>query len=230
VRDPDVSPGLLGLEYWLFYPFNYYPTAVGTELMQDAPLAGDETNTDLHQGDWEHITVLLDPKTLAPQWLYMARHADEGRFFPWSSPTLAFDGSHPIIQGAFGGHPAYDNHCAPRPRARVSNLSSDWVICGSGRFAFRATSTPLVDLAHTSWACWKGHFGEAKPGLEVDSPSEADNVLSEARKFVYVAGPVSPLWQAENGSLSSGTGPCAHPDGPQAVELTGVRTVNSTRR
>ena len=222
--------GLIGLEYWFFYPFNYYPTAVGSELMGDAPLAGDGTNTDLHQGDWEHVTVLLDPNTLTPQWLYMARHADEGRFFPWGSPSVALDGEHPIIQAAFGGHPSYDNHCAPRLRARVDNLSSDWVICGSGRFAFRAASTPLVDLAQTGWACWKGHFGEAKPGLEVNSTGEMDNVVSQAREFVFVAGPTSPLWQAENGSLSRGTGPCARAGGPQAAELAAARTAGSTRR
>jgi hypothetical protein len=82
-------------------------------------------------------------------------------------------------------------------------------VCGSGRFAFRAVTTPLVDLARASWGCWRGHFGEAQPGLEVNAPSESDNVLSQAREFVYVAGPVSPLWQAENGDLARGTGACA---------------------
>ena len=228
--DPDVPSRLIGLEYWFFYPFNYYPTVVGAELMQDAPVAGDGANTDLHQGDWEHITVLLNPKSLAPEWLYTARHADEGRFLPWTSPTLAFDGTHPIAQAAFGGHPTYDNHCGARLRGRLSNLSADWVICGSGRFAFRAASTPLVDLAQMNWACWKGHFGEAKPGLEVNATAEADDVISEARKFVFVAGPISPLWQGENGNLSSGTGPCARPGGPQAVESAGLGAVKSNRR
>ena len=222
--DPNVASNLIGLEYWFFYPFNYYPTAVGSSLMQDAPLSGDVTNADLHQGDWEHVTVLLDARTLRPQWLYMARHADEGRFYPWTSPTLSFDQGHPIIEAAFGGHPSYDNHCGARPRARVDNLSSDWVVCGSGRFAFRATTTPLVDLAQTNWACWKGHFGEAKPGLEVNATGEADNVLSGAREFVFVAGPISPLWQAENGNLAHGTGPCAGA-GPTAAEKTAERAV-----
>jgi hypothetical protein len=222
--DPNVDSNLIGLEYWLFYPFNYYPTAVGAELMQDAPLSGDVTNTDLHQGDWEHVTVLLDAKTLQPQWLYMARHADEGRFYPWTSPSLTSDHGHPVIQAAFGGHPSYDNHCGARPRAQVDNLSSDWVVCGSGRFAFRATTTPLVDLAQTNWACWKGHFGEAKPGLEVNATHESDNVLSSAREFVFVAGPISPLWQAENGNLARGTGPCAGA-GPAAAEKADARAV-----
>ena len=218
--NPEVPSGLIGLEYWFFYPFNYYPTVVANRLMNDAPLAGDIWNTDLHQGDWEHIDVLLDPKTYKPEWLYMARHADEGVFVPWGNPTLAFDGSHPIIQAAFGGHPSYDNHCGARPRQRLLNLSSDWVVCGSGRFAFRADTTPLVDLAQTSWACWKGHFGEARPGLEVDEPSEADNVLVKARDLIYVAGPPSPLWQAENKGACTGAG-------PRAPEVLGAKQLGT---
>ena len=201
--------GLIGLEYWFYYPFDYYPTAVGAELMNDAPLAGDDVNTDFHQGDWEHVVVLLDPATRRPLWLYMARHADEGVFVPWGSPTLTFDGEHPVVQGSFGGHASYENRCGGQPRARLDDLSSDWVVCGSGRFAFRAATTPLVDLARTSWGCWPGHFGEAKPGLEVNRPGEADNVLTKTREFVFVVGPPSPLRQAENLAACAGAGPRA---------------------
>lgn len=55
--------GLIGLEYWFYYPFNYYPLVVNSDLMNGAPIAGDELNVDLHQGDWEHVDVLLNPKT-----------------------------------------------------------------------------------------------------------------------------------------------------------------------
>jgi hypothetical protein len=101
----------------------------------------------------------------------------------------------------------------------VYDLASDWVVCGSGRFAFRASTTPLVDLAQETWACWKGHFGEAKPRLEVNAPGEPDNIFSGARELFYVAGPVSPLWQGENGSLAHGTGPCAGAGSVAAAEL-----------
>ena len=112
----------------------------------------------------------------------------------------------------------------------MNNVSSDWVICASGRFAFRAASTPLVDLARMNWACWKGHFGEAKPGFELNRTGEADTVITKARTFVFVAGPISPLWQAENGSLAAGTGPCTRPGGPQGVERTALHTLTSNRR
>jgi hypothetical protein len=209
-RNSDVEPGLLGLEYWFFYPYNYYPTVINSALMEEAPVAGDESNTDLHQGDWEHITVLLDPRTYTPRWLYMARHADEGTFLPWDSPTLAFDGTHPIVQGALGGHPTYDNHCGARPRGRVWYLSADWVVCGSGRYAFRGATTPLVDLARTNWGCWPGRFGEAtKWPANVNVVEESDNVVDKGLELVYAPGPRSPLWQAENEKLLHGKDICA---------------------
>jgi|GEM_PF-1595313 hypothetical protein len=210
-RNPDVPDGLIGLEYWFFYPYNYYPTIISSSLMEEAPIAGEHLNTDLHQGDWEHVTVLVDPKTLAPRWLYMARHADEGAFLPWESPTLSFDGTHPIVQAAYGGHPTYDDHCGARPRGRVFYISSDWVVCGGGRFAFRAASTPLVDLAQTTWACWRGFFGEAsgwRRTQKLKALPESDNIIDKALKVVYAPGPRSPLRQGENAKLNGGQSVC----------------------
>jgi hypothetical protein len=206
VHDANVPTGLIAFEYWFYYPYNYYPLVVSSVLMNDAPIAGDKANVDLHQGDWEHVDVLLDPATMKPRWLYMARHSNEGQFVPWSSPALSFDQGHPLIQAAFGGHPSYEPGCGPRPRTRTYNLSSDWLVCGSGRFAFRGTTTPLVDLARTAWACWPGHFGEAVPGIEASS-STNESLIVKARKFVYVQGPQAPLRQAEN----TGVCPLRHP-------------------
>ena len=64
-------------------------------------------------------------------------------------------------------------------------------------------TTPLVDLASpaTRWACWPGHFGEGRYGFEVSTPT-ADWFTTTVNKYVNVAGPRSPLWQAENGSVN----------------------------
>jgi hypothetical protein len=193
-RYHGAPPGLRNLQYWFFYPYNYYPTVVAPRLMPSSPIAADLSNTDLHEGDWEHVSVLIDPKTSEPRYLYMARHDDEGQALPWNSPLLSFDDGHPIVQGALGGHPTYPNRCGDYPRALLKDAVSDWVVCGSGRFAFPASTTPLVDLARTSWACWPGHFGEATP------KQVRDGKLPEydPRKYVQVAGPLSPLRQAEN--------------------------------
>jgi hypothetical protein len=201
---PGDIDGMIGLEYWFFYPFNYYATVVDRGLMPDAPIAGDRKNFDLHQGDWEHITILLD-KSFKPVWLYTARHNAEGRFFRWGAPVLGSDHGHPVLQAAFGGHPTYPAGCGGQPRAVAAGASDDWLSCGSGRFAFRAATTPLVDLAQTDWGCWPGHFGEAGSGLATFT--EFDTFLQAATGGqLRVAGPVSPLTQGENKSVA-----CPHP-------------------
>jgi hypothetical protein len=225
-RNRTIGTGLVGLQYWFFYPYNYYPTFATPQLMNQAPIAGDVANTDLHQGDWEHVTVLIDPKTKQPRWLYMAHHSNEGEYLPWSSPLLSFDEGHPIVQAAYGGHPTYPAYCGARPRYAngIDGLLSDWLVCGAGRFAFRASTTPLVDIAKTPWACWRGHFGVATPSEVQGSSHNEDSVQRAIDDYYEVAGPPSPLWQAENGQLSADgesraeSGFCASKGGPQAPE------------
>jgi hypothetical protein len=190
-----VTGGMIGLEYWFFYPYNYYPVVIDSGLMNRAPLAGDQYNVDLHQGDWEHVDVLLDPATMAPKWLYLARHDFEGVFIPWSSPTMPLDGGHPVVQAAFGGHPSYPPGCGAQPRAVSGGVLADWLACGSGRFAFRAATTPLVDIKSQPWACWRGYFGENGP-LQAAAPSS--DLLVGLRHTRYATPPRGPLVQAEN--------------------------------
>ena len=206
-----LADGLLGLQYWFFYPYNYYPTVVQRQLMLASPLGAIRYSTDLHEGDWEHVTVLLDPATRRPKYLYLARHDVEGVLMSWNNTALAFDGEHPIVQAALGGHPTYTNACAGRPRRLLKNQSSDWVVCATGRYAFPAASTPLIDLARASWACWPGHFGEATAKQrQLAALPESDPRRWQA-KVIQVAGPQSPLMQSEN------AGVCQR--GPQAAEI-----------
>jgi hypothetical protein len=196
-RYTPVEGGLIGLEYWFYYPYNYYPTVLQAKLMEQTPLAAEGINFDLHQGDWEHIDVLLDPHTFEPKWLYMARHGFEGQFMRWSHANIAFDEGHPVVQAAYGGHPTYQPGCGPQPRPRVFAYLTDWLVCGSGRLAFKARSTPLVDLARVPWACWPGHFGEANRP-EIAAAGIAEWLRDQANKSRFVAGPEAPLRQAEN--------------------------------
>jgi len=192
-----VTNGMVVLEYWFFYPYNYYPAVIDDGLMDQAPIAGDRADVDLHQGDWEHVDVLLDPATMQPQWLYMARHGFEGAFVPWNSPMMRFDDDgHPVIQAAFGGHPSYLPGCGPGPRAATGDVTADWLACGSGRFAFRAQTTPLVDIQAQPWACWQGYFGEN--GARQAAATAKSDYLASLHHTVYATPPRSPLVQAEN--------------------------------
>jgi hypothetical protein len=238
--DRAITGKLIALQYWFFYPYNYYPTVFDAGLMNDAPVAADLVNTDLHQGDWEHVTVLLDAKTRKPLWLYTARHSSEGQYYAWNSPLLSFDQGHPIVQAALGGHPTYDAHCRESLRFApalgvIRGRVADWVVCGSGRFAFRAATTPLVDIAKAPWSCWRGHFGVATAS-EIGAAKLNEGSIQRTIDANYrVAGPRSPLWQAENGSLAADrtpkpgappptdSGVCANGQDPAAPELAAIK-------
>jgi hypothetical protein len=237
--DAAITGKLIALQYWFFYAYNYYPTVFDTGLLPDAPVAGDLINTDLHQGDWEHVTVLLDANTKQPVWLYTARHSNEGEYYAWTSPLLTFDGGHPVVQAALGGHPTYDAHCRAGLRFNpalgvIRGRVADWVVCGSSRYAFRWQTTPLVDIAKTPWACWQGHFGVATPS-EIGAAKLKESSLQRTIDSNYqVAGPRSPLWQAENGRLAADqtaqagkpapvdNGVCAGGADPAAPEQTAI--------
>jgi Vacuolar protein sorting-associated protein 62 len=239
--NPAIKGKLIALQYWFFYPYNYYPTVVDADLMNDVPVAGDQVNTDLHQGDWEHVTVLLDARTRKPLWLYTARHSNEGQYYAWNSPLLSFDDGHPIVQAALGGHPTYDAHCRQSLRFAtalpegIRGRVADWIVCGSGRFAFRAATTPLVDIAKAPWACWRGHFGVATRSERGAAKLNEGSIQRTIDANYDVAGPRSPLWQAENGGLAADktpkpgapaptdTGVCANGHSPTAPEDAAIR-------
>ncbi|MBV8990141.1 MAG: hypothetical protein JOY58_09570 [Solirubrobacterales bacterium] len=186
----DTAP-YRALQYWFFYGLNYYPMTVDTTTMLADPLQADTADIDFHEGDWEHVTVLLDQHGpgYTPKYIWMARHSNEGVLIPWDQ--IQHDSSgHPVVYPAFGGHPSYPD-CGAHGRALFAAAVYDYVVCGPDLYTFNGSATPLVDLAHVSWSCWPGHFGTT---VGTTGSSNADDPTGS----ILVAGPPSPLRQAEN--------------------------------
>lgn len=185
------------LQYWFYYALNYYPMTVDTETMLSDPLRADASDVDLHEGDWEHITVLVQQEGAGyvPKFVWMARHASEGVLVPWDQVTQDPPG-HPVVYPAFGGHPSYPS-CGAHPRATLSASVYDYVVCGRGLYTFSGASTKLVDLARVSWSCWPGHFGTT---MGTTGSDNADDPTGQ----ILVGGPRSPLRQAENHNVCKG--------------------------
>jgi hypothetical protein len=183
--------GARDLQYWFFYPLNYLPILTDNVIIQRNPVGAVEANADFHEGDFEHVTVHLRRSPdgdFEPAGVTMGRHAsNEDAHFEWSdSKRLQRLGDHAIVYASFGGHASY-NRCGRQDRP-VGPLI-DWTFCGDEwTFSF-GPETPLVNLRGVPWACWPGHFGEV-PHPEI--------------KNVFVAGPVAPNFQAENGGFECG--------------------------
>jgi Vacuolar protein sorting-associated protein 62 len=175
------------LQYWFFYGLNYYPMTVNTATMLSNPLQADNADIDFHEGDWEHITVLLS-RDNTPELVWMARHSSEGTLISWND--VQHDGTHPVIYPAFGGHPSYPD-CGAHARTLLAAAVYDYVPCSPGEYTLPGGTTRLVDLAKVSWSCWPGHFGTA---AGTTATSNADDPSGA----ILVAGPNSPLRQAEN--------------------------------
>jgi hypothetical protein len=186
---PGVPHGLISLEYWFYYPLNYFPLLrIPLEGLSDS-IGSTIGNTDYHQGDLEHVAVLLDPRTMRPRYLWMARHADEGQAYAWHSRSVQWSGDHAVIYAALGSHASYA-HCGIQRRSRTYFFINDYVVCIPHRtYGFTYSSTPLVDLAQTVWGCWRGRLGQAGSGL-------LGGTVGFAPYETY--GPVSPLFQQEN--------------------------------
>jgi hypothetical protein len=182
--------GYRALEYWFFYGLNYYPMTVDSATMLAHPELADTSDIDFHEGDWEHVTVLLEPEgsDYVPRYVWMARHSSEGTLIPWSQIEL--DTGHPVVYPAFGGHPSYPS-CGAHPRAILAAAVFDYVVCDPGLYTLNGSSTRLVDLAKVSWSCWPGHFGTT---VGTTGSGNADDPTGQ----ILVAGPSSPLQQAEN--------------------------------
>jgi hypothetical protein len=184
-----VPDGLISLQYWFFYPHNYLPIIKRPLETLIDPIGATIGNTGYHQGDLEHVAVLLDPRTKTPRYLWMARHKDEGVSFAWQSKRMQWDGDHPVVYAAFGSHAIYPR-CGIQRRKRTFKVVNDYVVCVKGlNFGFTHQSTPLVNLARTVWGCWEGHLGQSGRRLR--------------RSVVHVVpyetdGPLSPLRQQEN--------------------------------
>jgi hypothetical protein len=179
------------LEYWFFYAFNYYPMTVDTPAMLSHPLHTDTADVDLHEGDWEHIAVLLERQGpgYVPRFVWMARHSNEGVLIPWDQVHRDSAG-HPLVFPAFGGHPSYPG-CGAHGRALLAASVYDYVVCRPVLYALGGSSTRLVDLAHVSWSCWPGDFGTT---VGTTGSSNADDPTGA----ILAAGPRSPLVQMEN--------------------------------
>jgi lysophospholipase L1-like esterase len=171
--------GPISIQYWFFYPFNYQPAG------EDFVPGG------FHEGDFEAIGVLLSASG-QPRYVWMNRHNEEGRAFPWSDEALSRPDGHPRVFAARGSHATYEN-CEGQVRPfEITGLIDDHPTCDEGRqLHLMPEVTPLVDLSRVGWACWQGLFGHRRGGVGIYETLPA--LINDA--------PKSPLWQQRFGGV-----------------------------
>jgi VPS62-like protein len=194
---------LTSLQYWFYYQFNYQRLRLKGVTFKKA---------GFHEGDFESIGLLLSRDSKEPRYLWMARHADEGRPFVWSEAKLERSGGHPTVYAARGSHATYEA-CGRQHRFDgTKSLIDDETACSTKQLFFEPALTPLSDLAFTPWACWRGNFGYSK----LKRLPREDLLLAN--------GPQSPLWQQNFRALAA---PCAVTQTPPLrPDIAGEETVD----
>jgi hypothetical protein len=167
------------LQYWLYYTDDYQP------------VRHVHAKAGFHEGDFESLGILLSRDTRRPVYMWAARHDAEGQRFAWNEPSLTVQGNHPVVWAARGSHATYES-CGRKRRPQLGVFIDDLVDCPSSRLRplrFEPSDTPLVDLAESSWVCWRGYFGHAY--LEPLS----DRLRDLKNNHIIADAPISPLAQ-----------------------------------
>jgi hypothetical protein len=141
------------LQYWVWYPWDAYsPTVPPGELWQ------------VHEGDWESVAVIVDPKG-RPLTVGYSQHG-KGARRDWARAPRR--GLRPLAYVALGSHANYPTAGTQRLDPRVVDPLFISVIRQNGQAAVdhtgngRVVRPSLVRIAATtpSWMAFAGGFGE----------------------------------------------------------------------
>jgi hypothetical protein len=92
VRPAAQHPGMFDIQYWFFYPYN-----------GDIPYVG-------HEGDWEHITVRVEPDAQTIHRVLFDAHDTLGHWYSADSSSqpgyILIDGR-PLVYSAYHSHASY---------------------------------------------------------------------------------------------------------------------------
>jgi hypothetical protein len=133
------------IQYWFFFPYS--------GPVMGGPVGG------AHEGDWEHITVRVDPSLRKVKEIFYAAHDAEGR---WMRPSQVrfVDGDHPVVYIARFGHASYARPgLQPRgmlPADRTANGGVTWDTWQDLELV--ATDAGPRDGYH--WLSYSGRWGE----------------------------------------------------------------------
>ncbi len=86
----DPTYGYIVIQYWFFYAFNSW--------------GAYEDGYNVHEGDWEMITLFLNPDTMIPDFTAYSYHHSV-QTTPWA--LVEKDGDHPVVYVARGSHASY---------------------------------------------------------------------------------------------------------------------------
>jgi len=146
----DPNYGYIIIQYWFFYAFNSW--------------GAYEDGLNVHEGDWEMISLFLNPDTMTPEWAaYSYHHFVKTKH--WS--LIDKEDGHPVVYVARGSHAGY---FTPGDYPQVLGLAgtdhavkNDDKKIGPDEWENRV----IIDLSHTdfNWLrTYEGKYGSNELG------------------------------------------------------------------
>jgi hypothetical protein len=137
----DGATGDTAVQYWFFYAYN-------------------DAVRNYHEGDWEGITVVLNPGGRPLLAAYTQHRA--GQRAAWMDVEVV-DGTHPVDYVARGSHANYFRpyRCGIDPWGDA--LGAGGLRLGPTRYTVVALGDPSNHTADEGWLSYVGRFGREKP-------------------------------------------------------------------
>lgn len=165
VRDPDPAgrarPRRIAIDYWWFLRYNAFGIAS-------------------HEGDWEGVTVIVDPLGRRVRNVNFSQH---GRSWRYPRRALRLRGRHVEVYVAAGGHAAYPRPCARRCRQTEGTLPerrhdgrAPWAGNTARGCAGRCVTllpSRAQAVASGHWSVWPGRWGVTVSPAAAAPPSPA---------------------------------------------------------
>jgi len=155
----NAHTGYISVQYWFFYAFN-------------GPIDGWFGQ---HEGDWEHISLIIDNSTLEVQEAYFAAHSHESLWMNKSEVTF-IDKTHPVVYSALHSHASYPSP-GVKHRKVAAGLASDY--CKGGGAVWHPEPVNVGErgkpMPGASWLLFNGKWGSptgaaVRPSLLSGSP------------------------------------------------------------
>ncbi len=145
--DANGGQGAHAITYHLFYAYNDGPPEGVGEIQN-------------HEGDWERVTILLDPQTNQP--VEMRYSAHEGDNSVRSGPYIPLEDGRPVVYVGKGSHASY-----PEPGQWHTDGPGVHDYASDDGIRFDLADQPPVDVAEQPWYGSHVLWGERGTSSEI---------------------------------------------------------------
>jgi hypothetical protein len=150
------SGGRMVLQYWFFYAYNLWSPS----------WPPDEFIWRSHEGDWEHVTIVLSA-TGKPLFVGYSQHCT-GKRRAWAAVPKWRRTDHPVVYVALGSHGGYpspgpqlvDLSCWPQAAVLIFRAHRVTARDFTGRGVILRPELQRVDAGNPSWMRFAGTWGE----------------------------------------------------------------------